>query len=313
MPRQPLQRIHSITVARRYFIDRQTKSQIAEALNISRFRVARIIDEAIEQGLVKFVIAEQEDIDTSLSVRLQNKFGLKNALVLAGSTAQTSDAITASLGGLAASLLEEMLQPHTHVGVAWGRVLSATADALTRLPALDVVQIAGAHAGLEFSQNSIDLVHRIASIGKGTPHPIYVPMWVEDESTAKHLMCEPSVSKVLDRYDNLDVLITGIGSWHPPASCLYSTFPTDWRNAALAAGACADICTTIINAEGDVIPSELGRLGLAITAEQIRKVPEVIAIAGGLDKCNGIAAVLKGNWITTLVTDAVVAAKLLEN
>ena len=58
MPRRPLQRIQAITVARRYFIERQTKSRIAKDLAISRFKVARLIDEAIEEGLVRFEIDE---------------------------------------------------------------------------------------------------------------------------------------------------------------------------------------------------------------------------------------------------------------
>jgi DNA-binding transcriptional regulator LsrR (DeoR family) len=45
MPRRPLQRIQATTVARRYFIERQTKSRIAEDLAISRFKVARLIEE----------------------------------------------------------------------------------------------------------------------------------------------------------------------------------------------------------------------------------------------------------------------------
>jgi len=37
--------IQAITVAQRHFIERQTKSKIAEDLAISRFKVARLIDE----------------------------------------------------------------------------------------------------------------------------------------------------------------------------------------------------------------------------------------------------------------------------
>lgn len=67
---QPLQKIQAIAVVKAYFIERKTKSQIADELGISRFRVARILDEAIESGLIKFVIAEQDEIDSDLSQRL---------------------------------------------------------------------------------------------------------------------------------------------------------------------------------------------------------------------------------------------------
>jgi len=79
----------------------------------------------------------------------------------------------------------------------------------------------------------------------------------------------------------------------------------------VVAGVCADICTTIIDANGVAIPSPLDRVGLSMVADQVRKVKQVVAIAGGLEKREAIAATLKGKWITTLVTDAGVARYLL--
>lgn len=42
-------------VVRRYFAEMKTKVEIAEELGVSRFKVARLIDDAIEQGYIKFV------------------------------------------------------------------------------------------------------------------------------------------------------------------------------------------------------------------------------------------------------------------
>jgi len=56
----------------------------------------------------------------------------------------------------------------------------------------------------------------------------------------------------------------------------------------------------------------LDQVGLAINAKQLRRIPEIIGIAGGLEKANAILAALRGKWITTLVTDAGVARRLLE-
>ena len=104
MPRRPLQRIQATTVARRYFIERQTKSRIAEDLAISRFKVARLIDEAIEEGLVRFEIDEAGELDARLSDLLRQKYSLRNALVLAGPDLPCS-ALIEPLGRMAASLL----------------------------------------------------------------------------------------------------------------------------------------------------------------------------------------------------------------
>jgi Transcriptional regulator, contains sigma factor-related N-terminal domain len=44
----------------------------------------------------------------------------------------------------------------------------------------------------------------------------------------------------------------------------------------------------------------------------IKAVPDVIAVAGGLDKADAIASVLRGGLANTLVTDAAVAERLLD-
>jgi len=311
MPRRPLQRIQATTVARRYFVERQTKIQIAEDLGISRFKVARLIDEAVEAGLVRFEIDETGEIDAQLSDRLRRKYALRHALILAGPDLPCS-ALFEPLGRIAASLLEEILTDGCVLGVAWGRTLAATAKAVSRLPKISVVQVAGGLTTLEFPQNSADLVSRMAAAGDGTAYPIFLPMWVEDPSLVKRLRTEPSVAQVLERYDRIDVLVSGIGSWNPPVSCLHDAFSKAWKRQVLAAGVRADLCATLIDDTGGVVPSPLDKLGLALNAKQIRRIPERVAIAGGQEKASAILAALKGNWITTLVTDAGVARRLLE-
>jgi DNA-binding transcriptional regulator LsrR (DeoR family) len=309
MPRRPLQRIQAITVARRYFIDRQTKIQIAEELGISRFKVARLIDEAVEAGLVRFEIDEVGELDARLSDRLRQQYSLRNALVLAGPDLPCS-ALFDPLGRVAASLLEEILTDGSTLGVAWGRTLAATANAISRLPKINVVQVAGGLTSLEFPQNSAELVYRMASAGNGTAYPIFLPMWVEDPSLVKRLRTEPSLAQVLHWYDRIDVLVSGIGSWKPPVSCLHDAFSKNWKRQVLGAGVQADLCATLLDKDGSVVPSPLDSLGLAINTKQIRRIPEVIAIAGGVEKADAILAALRGNWITTLVTDAGVARRL---
>jgi DNA-binding transcriptional regulator LsrR (DeoR family) len=310
MASRPLQRVQAAIAARRHFLGRQTKSQIAEDLSISRFKVARLIDAAIEEGIVNFVISEPNDLDTELSDKVRKRFGLKSALVLKGPDQHTS-ALTEPLGSLAAQLLEEMLEDGQLLGVAWGRTLAATARALTHLPRVDVVQVAGNPTGLDFTLNPVEIVHRIARAGSGKPYPIYAPLWVEDQAAAEGLRAERVVAEALALYRRIDVLVVGIGSWHPPESCLCAAFPPAWHDQALAAGVRADLCATLIDDEGKAVPSPLDQHGLGITAEQLRGIADVVGIGGGIEKAAAIASVLRGGWISTLVTDAGVARGLL--
>lgn len=310
MTRHPLQRIQMATVARRYYLERWTKSRIAEDLGLSRFKVARLLDQAVETGLVRFEIDEPSDLDSVLSEAVRERFGLRSALVLAGGDLPASALIT-PIGTVAARLLEEMLLPGQVLGVAWGRTLAATAKALTRLPPVDVVQAAGSMAGLDYSLNSAELVHRMAGLSGGEAYPLYGPMWVEDATLARQLRAEPTVARTLARQQEIDVLMVGIGSWNPPESCLHSTFPPAWREAAIARGVRADLCATLIDAEGRAVPGELDETGLAISTDLLRRIPNVVGVGGGVEKAEAIAAVLRGGWVDSLVTGAATARRLL--
>ena len=54
--------------ARRYYVDDMSKTDIADELGVSRFRVARLIDTAKRTGMVQIQIAPPAGIDTELSV-----------------------------------------------------------------------------------------------------------------------------------------------------------------------------------------------------------------------------------------------------
>ncbi len=46
------------------------------------FKVARLIDEAVESGAVRFVIGDQEEYDTELAEALSRQFGLRHVVVV---------------------------------------------------------------------------------------------------------------------------------------------------------------------------------------------------------------------------------------
>src|SRR5882762_548086 len=94
MASRPLQRVQAAIAARRHFIGRQTKSQIAEDLSLSRFKVARLIEAAIEEGIVNFVISEPTDLDIELSDKVRKRYGLKSALVLKGPDQHALQSVT---------------------------------------------------------------------------------------------------------------------------------------------------------------------------------------------------------------------------
>ncbi|WP_233980831.1 sugar-binding transcriptional regulator [Pectobacterium versatile] len=303
--------IYSLVV-RRYFSDMKTKIEIAEELGISRFKVARLIDEAIQQDYVRFIFPKQQAMDDEIATNLRGKFHLDDAVVLSVSESwSTQDELNDKLGGITANYLSETLKEGMKFGIAWGRVLSSTVSKLTALPTLDVVQLSGVHPGIEFSQGPIDLIHKIATVSHGKAHPMYVPMWVDDEELAKKLAGDQAVLDTQKYYAQLDVVITGIGDWKSGSSSLCNIFPETWREPLMRQDIAADVCISLVNSQGEVLDSPMDRLGFGLSTEQLRKTKKVIGVAGGEEKFEGIVASLKSGLLNVLITDFDTAIKLL--
>src|ERR687897_2112865 len=80
----PARVVLTASVARRYFLDGRSKVEIAEEFGMSRFKVARLLDDARESGLVRIEIRHQGEIDVDLSAQLRERFGLLHSIVVDG-------------------------------------------------------------------------------------------------------------------------------------------------------------------------------------------------------------------------------------
>ena len=77
---EDLERSYIVKIAKMFYFEDKSKSDIASLLNISRFKVARILNEAISSGIVKITINEADQKDSDLAKALCDKFKLKKAL-----------------------------------------------------------------------------------------------------------------------------------------------------------------------------------------------------------------------------------------
>jgi len=182
---------------------------------------------------------------------------------------------------------------------------------LSRLPACTVVQIVGAVPTLELDVNPTELVRRVAECAGGPVYPLHVPLLVDSPDTAAGLRREAHVARTMSMFGRLTKAVVGIGSWTAGGSTLRAAVPEGLVAELDAAGAVADVCSVILDDGGHPIASArlLDRL-IAIGLDELRAVPDVIAIAGGTDKAPAIRAALRSGLIHRLITDER-AARLL--
>jgi DNA-binding transcriptional regulator LsrR (DeoR family) len=306
----PAQLVLTASVARRYYVDGKSKIEIAEEFELSRFKVARLLDSARTSGLVRIEIGYPGMIDVELSGRLRDTFGLQHAIVV-----DTPDdhgaAMRRHLGTAAADLLSEIVTVEDVLGLAWARSVSAMATALTRLPSIPVVQLTGALSRPDGDDSSIEVVREVARISGGPAYFFYAPFIVADATTARALRRQPEVARAFEQLGSVTKAVLGIGLWAPEQSTVYDAVGPKERRHLRRLGVCAEFSGVFVDADGEPVAAELSERMIGVSSQQLRQIPEVLGIVYGTAKAPAARAALRSGLINALVTHATLAQGLL--
>lgn len=305
----PLSRVQLAHIAREHYINGKSRVEIANETGLSRFKVGRMLDEAIETGIIRFEIVSSPGIDLDLSMRLKQRFDLEHAAVVDLPVDTDAEAQT-TLGEAAAVLLSELVGPDDILGLTSGRTLNVMARSLEALPCRAVVQLAGVAGPLQ--ESGLEVIRRLSNFPGVQPWPIFGSLVMSDAQTASGMLRQPGVSAAVEMFDEVTVALCSVGSW-APSNSLMMTNPAISdadRTHLLRRGVVAEVASTLVTDAGDTI-HDIDDRCIAVTEDQIRAIPSRVAIAGGPTKTRAIRAVLASGLITSLVTDSFTAGRLL--
>jgi DNA-binding transcriptional regulator LsrR (DeoR family) len=306
----PAELVRAASIARRFFIDGRSKSEIAEEFSVSRFKVARILEDARAAGIVRIEIRLPARLDASLAHRLRDAFRLRHAIVV-DTPEQPEAQMRQQLAHAAAALLRETVTVDDVVGVGYGRTLTLMAEEIDGLAACPVVQLTGALLGVNTSENSVELVRRITARSGGPCYSIYAPQVLPDANAAASLRQQPEVSEAYRRFGTVTKAVVAIGSWDPPRSQLYDSLPERQRTALRRKGVLAEVGAVLLDADGTQVATDFTERCISISGRQLRAIDEVVGVAGGTAKADAVRAVIAGGYAKSLVADSSLATALL--
>ncbi|NOL44670.1 transcriptional regulator [Kribbella sandramycini] len=299
------------SIARRYYVDGRSKVEIADEFRLSRFKVARLLDQARSSGLVRIEISHPGNVDLDLSARLQETFGLRRAIVV-DTPEDDPAALRLQLGKAAADLLTEIVTADDVLGLAWARAVTAMTDQLTSLATVPVVQLTGALTRPDVEANSVELVRHTARLSGGPAYLFYAPLVVPDATTARALRQQPEVADAISHFDVVTKAVVGLGSWAAGQSTLYDAMDETACEQLRKRGVVADISGVFVDANGVPVQSKVTDRVIAINAEQMNAIDEVIAIPYGLAKVDAVRAAVRSGLVNGLVTHSPLARALLD-
>ncbi|WP_284982787.1 sugar-binding domain-containing protein [Arthrobacter sp. efr-133-TYG-118] len=305
----PGKQVQIAHIATQHYLQNKTRIEIANETGLSRFKVGRLLDEAVSSGIVKIHIASPSGVRLDLSVQLRERFGLEHAVVV-DVPSDADEVIQAKLGSTAGDLLRELLTDEDVLGLTSGRTLNAMARSLNELPKCGVVQLAGVAGPIQ--ETGLEIMRRVSAIAGVRPWTIYSPLVVSDAQAAVGIRRQPDTRQTFEQFSKVTVAVGSVGSWKPENSQMVKNRaldPAD-REKLLERGVVAEFGATLVTDTGSVI-HDIDDRCIAISEAQWRAIPTVIAVAGGPTKTRAIRAVLASGILKGLVTDAATAERLL--
>lgn len=293
-------------VGRDYYLRNRSKVDIATSYGVSRFQVARMLDEARLSGIVDIEVHFPAALSTAGTDRLERLLGVRHVVVTDGAAEEGQ--VREILSRAAAEEITREARAGATIGISWSRTLDIASRHVEKLPKCDIVQLAGALPSA--GSNSLEIIQRLGHLSGGRTWPLWAPLVVEDVSTASGLRRQPEIADALAKADSLDLAVVAIGAWKSNLSTVWERVDNKVRTEATRAGAVAECSGRLLDIDGLPVASELDVRVIAVTVEQLKRTPRVIAVAQGAARADAVRAAAKAGFITTLIVDEALASAL---
>ncbi len=312
LDKQTMQRNMVVRIAKMYYYDGMSQQEIADEMQISRSNVSRILKIARDMGIVDIRINDASVRSFMIQEQLKGKFGLKE-MVIAPSN-NDPEVNVANIGFYAARHLEKILRDNMKVGVTWGSSIYHMLSSLMPIVRtnIDVVQMMGSASWSDAYKYGVQLIFEFSEKIGGRARLLNTPLLLSDKELSDRLMQEKSVRDHMEMVRAVDIALTGIGTNEQTRSTmvLSNAIGPEESRTLWETGNIAHVCGRPIDSNGNEAENSLSERLMAVELEDLKKIPDVVGVAGGPAKVEPILATLRGGFINTLVTDEKTAVML---
>lgn len=313
---QPDPERHNLLVnaARLHYLRRLTHQQIADKLGLSRVKVTRLLQQAVDDGIVEFRIADPLSDTLELQDQLEERFGLQRAVVtpVGDSHTQTLESLARSAAGLLMGSINDRMT----VGLGWGRTLNAMTPFLVdaQCEGVRVVSLTGGLAANSNQPNPYDTTTAVASRIHAEPHYLVLPAMVASARTRTLLMQEPSAIAITELWGHMDLCLMSIGRLSEHTGIFYA-FPDPAAEVKRVRemGGVGDLLARPYDLQGTFLDVDFADRTITVDLDLLRSVPQVIGVSGGRGKEDAVLGALRTGLLAGLITDEATARTVLKH
>ena len=288
-----------------YYMENYTQQNISDLLGVSRAKVISLLERARQNGVIQFRIRQEGDRRIQMEQKLTDRFGLKDVFTVPG--AGTLANLNESIAQAAAMYIIRRLGEDDFLNVGYGdkniRVLNYLAMAAEK--PLNVVSLTG---GVSYY-----LPNANSNVFNARLHLIPSPLLLSSPDLREAMRQEPVVEEIYRMIPLSHMSVVGIGSMSDQATIVKNgIFNGNDFTVLKLQGAVGDILSHFMDKNGDLVAMDQEDRLMSTRLEDLRKLENVVGVAGGPSKLDAILAALRGGYLDVLITDEETARSLLE-
>ncbi|MBL8126212.1 MAG: helix-turn-helix domain-containing protein [Chloroflexia bacterium] len=303
-----------IDVATRYYLHGSSQAEIARDLGLDPSTISRYLKRARDDGFVRIEIVAPQRQNPQLARQVANVLGLSRVIVAELTQELEHAAALPAVADAAAQFTADQLRRGTRIGIGWGETLAAVVQRLdaSGVEGLNVSQLAGGLAEGRPGIQGHELVRHIAELFPNSRATyLHAPSIVDSPAILDAFLADRSVQAALAVAARSDIALVGIGDMDAQATLFRASHVLSAdRDALLAQGAVGSMNARFYDAQGQPV-GHLDRRTVAISWDELRAVPTVIAVAAGPAKCEAIRGAARSGCVDVLVTDELTAQRLV--
>lgn len=305
--------LQTLRVAKKYYEFGMDRKDIAREEGISNPTISRMLQKALDLGYVKitvdFPILCQED----LAKELKQAYGLQEVFVTPV-LVEEENSILIDTCKAAATGLVKYISSNQVIGTAWGNTMKCLASFIPALEVegIKIVQLNGRCSKAAMPEGADAMMEALEKQGNGEGYIIPAPVVVDDGAIADMLKKDSGVREVLDLAKSCDVAIFSVGELTED-SVMYRAGYLDKGvyEELQKQGAVGDIASNYFDKTGQSVDEMLAKRRIGVSLEELKRIPQKIAVVSGEKKAQAVSGALKGGYIDVLYVDEKLAQKLL--
>ena len=302
-----------VKVAKLYYEEDMGQEAIAKSIGLSRPYISRLLAEAKEMGIIQFRIIDPLKGESDLERKLRSKTTLEKVIV-APITQKSSH--MHSVSKKAVEYLEEIVQNGDVIGFSWGNTIHSVTGLLgqgKKFPDIVAAQLCGGISNLEHNIYCFEIARNFARAWEAKPYVLTCPAVVSSSRLKEAFLSDYDINRVMSYGYDSNIALLALGTFGLQSAVYRAGYLNEQEIAALAKkGAVGDICTHIIDADGNICDPELDGRTMAVPLDVIKKKKTRIGVACGQSRVECICAAIRAEIVNVLIIDEATAGYVIE-